>query len=326
LKVTTRRSVLIQSIATIGALSLPRGAFAQSFPSKPVKIIVPFPPGGPADTAVRIAQGGMEKALGQPVIIENVPGAAGGIGAQRVKAAEPDGYTLLQAASPHTTNAAVKPQANVDLRRDFVAIGQTGNSVYTLCASKGSGVASLADMIAKAKAKPNELKIGSVGIGSAKLQSQVKVRTATSHVQTHVSYRGQTPSIPDLVAGRIDLMFLTTAKPLVDDGRVTGLGHTGDGEWFQLPQLKPLTALGLKDFVVPGWNGLMAPKGTPQAIVARLSEALTAALHTEASVKAFNGMGFIPGSGTPGPMSKQIDDDMRLFTTVIRERNLKFDS
>ena len=102
---------------------------------------MPFPPGGPADTAVRIAQGGMEKALGQSIIVENVPGAAGGIGAQRVKQAEPDGYTLLQAASPHTTNAAVKPQANVDLLRDFVPIGQTGNSVYTLCASKELGVA-----------------------------------------------------------------------------------------------------------------------------------------------------------------------------------------
>jgi tripartite-type tricarboxylate transporter receptor subunit TctC len=320
----TRRIVLTGSAAALA--SLPRGASAQAFPSKPIKIIVPFPPGGPADTAVRIAQGGMEKALGQPVIIENVPGAAGGIGAQRVKAAEPDGTTLLQAASPHTTNAAVKPQANVDLRRDFVAIGQTGNSVYALCASKGSGVASLADMIAKAKAHPNELKIGSVGIGSAHHLIAEMLKSAAGIELTHVPYRGEAPSIPDLVAGRIDLMFLTTAKPLIDDGRVTGLGHTGDGEWFQLPQLRPLTALGLKGFVVPGWNGLMAPKGTPAAVVAKLSEALAAALHTEASVKAFNGMGFIPGSGTPGPMNTQIDADMRLFTTVIRERNLKFDS
>jgi tripartite-type tricarboxylate transporter receptor subunit TctC len=93
-----------------------------------------------------------------------------------------------------------------------------------------------------------------------------------------------------------------------------------------LPQLKPLTALGLKDFVVPGWNGLMAPKGTPPAVVAKLSDALAGALRLEASVKAFNAMGFIPGEGTPGPMTKQIQEDMRIFTTVIRERNLKFDT
>jgi tripartite-type tricarboxylate transporter receptor subunit TctC len=322
--VITRRAIVTYSAAAAFAV-LPRGAFAQAFPSKPIKIIVPFPPGGPADTAVRIAQGGMEKTLGQPVIIENVAGAAGGLGAQRVKQSEPDGYTLLQAASPHTTNAAVKPQANVDLLRDFVSIGQTGNSVYTLCASKELGLATLPEIIARAKSKPGELKIGSVGIGSAHHLIAEMLKSAAGIELTHVPYRGEAPAIPDLVAGRIDLMFLTTAKPLIDDGRVIGLGHTGDGPWFQLPQLKPLTALGLKDFVVPGWNGIMAPKGTSAAIVARLSDALAAALRADASVKAFNAMGFVPGAGTPGPMTKQIEEDMRIFTTVIRERNLKFD-
>ncbi len=322
---TTRRSVLTHSAAALAVLALPREGFAQSFPAKPIKIIVPFPPGGPADTAVRIAQGGMEKALGQPVIIENVPGAAGGIGAQRVKQAEPDGYTLLQAASPHTTNAAVKPQGNVDLIRDFAAIGQTGNSVYTLCASKESGAKDFAELVALAKSKPGELKIGSVGIGSAHHLIAEMLKSAAGIELTHVPYRGEAPAIPDLVAGRIDIMFLTTAKPLIDEGRVIGLGHTGDGPWFQLPQLKPLSALGLRDFVVPGWNGLMAPKGAPQDVVQRLSTALSVALHTDASIKAFNAMGFVPGAGTPGPMAKQIEDDMRLFTTVIRERNLKFE-
>ena len=292
----------------------------------PHRGVVPFPPGGPADTAVRIAQGGMEKTLGQTIIVENVPGAAGGLGAQRVKQAEPDGYTLLQAASPHTTNAAVKPQANVDLLRDFVSIGQTGNSVYTLCASKELGLATLAEVTASARAKPNELKIGSVGIGSAHHLVAEMLKSAAGIELTHVPYRGEAPAIPDLVAGRIDLMFLTTAKPLIDDGRVVGLGHTGDGPWFQLPQLQPLTALGLKDFIVPGWNGIMAPKGTPAAVVAKLSDALAAALHLETSVRAFNAMGFIPGAGTPGPMTRQIEEDMRIFTTVIRERNLKFDT
>src|SRR6185503_480542 len=124
MRMTTRRSVLVQSAALIGMAALPRAAFAQAFPTKPIHIIVPFPPGGPADTAVRIAQGGMEKTLGQSIIVENVPGAAGQIGALRVKQATADGYTLLQAASPHETNAAVKPETHVDLLRDFEPIGQ----------------------------------------------------------------------------------------------------------------------------------------------------------------------------------------------------------
>ncbi len=322
---TTRRAFLGHTAALLSASSLAPSAFAQTFPSKPIRIVVPFPPGGPADTAVRIVQPGMEKVLGQSIIVENVAGAAGGIGAQRVKQSEADGHTLLQAASPHTTNAAVKPDANVDLLRDFEPIGQTGNSIYTLCASKASGLTTFAEMVTRAKAKPGELKIGSVGNGSAHHLIAEMLKSAASIDLTHVPYRGEAPAIPDLMAGRIDLMFLTTAKPLIDDGRVIGIGHTGDGPWFNLPNVKPLTELGLKGFVVPGWNGLMAPKGTPPPAVAKLSDALSSALKAETSVKGFNNMGFKPGSGTAGPMKAQIEADMRLFTAVIRERNLKFD-
>ena len=322
----SRRSVLAHSAALIAAVAASRSAFAQAFPTKPIKIIVPFPAGGPADTAVRIAQPGMEKTLGQPIILENVPGAAGQLGAQRVKQSQPDGYTLLQAASPHETNAAVKPQTHVDLLRDFEPLGQTGISVYALCASRQSGIKTFADMVKLAKAKPGELKIGSVGVGSAHHLVAEMLKSAAGIELTHVPYRGEAPAIPDLVAGRIDLMFLTTAKPLIDDGRVIGLGHTGDGPWFQLPQLQPLTAFGLKGFVVPGWNGLMAPKGTPPAVLAKLSAALSGALHTDTAQKAFQAMGFKAGAGSPEQMAKQIESDMRLFTTVIRERNLKFDS
>ncbi len=322
----TRRTLLAQFGVMLSAVAvLPRFASAQTFPSKPIKIVVPFPPGGPADTAVRIAQPGMEQALGQPIVIENVPGAAGGIGAMRVKQAAPDGYTLLQAASPHSTNAAVKPDSNVDLRRDFVPIGETGNSVYALCATQKLGLNTLAEIVARAKEKPGELKIGSVGIGSAHHLIAEMLKSAAKIELTHVPYRGEAPAIPDLIAGRIDLMFLTTAKPLIDERRVVGLGHTGDGPWFQLPNIKPLTELGLNDFVVPGWNGLMAPKNTPPEVVARLSGALSAALKTDAAVRAFNAMGFVPGDGTPEIMARRIANDMRLFTTVIRERNLKFD-
>jgi tripartite-type tricarboxylate transporter receptor subunit TctC len=323
---TTRRSVLTCSAAALAALSLPRGALAQTFPTKPIRIIVPFPPGGPADQAVRIPQKDMETALGQRIVIENVPGVAGQLGAQRVKQAEPDGYTLLQAASPHTTNFAVKPQASVDPLHDLAPIGQTGNSAYALCASTGLGVKTFADMVKLAKAKPGELKIGSVGIGSAHHLIAEMLKSAAGIELTHVPYRGEAPAIPDLIAGRIDLMFLTTAKPLIDDGRVIGLGVTSEGPWFNLPNVPPLTSLGLKGFVVPGWNGLMATKATPPSVIAKLSGALAAALHTQQAVRAFNAMGFKPGSGTPGPMQAQIESDLRLFTTVIRERHLKFDT
>lgn len=323
----TRRLVLIRSACALAVAALnPLKAFAQQFPTKPIKVIVPFPPGGPADSAVRIPQAGMEKVLGQSMVIENVGGAAGNIGAMRVKQSDPDGYTLLQAASPHVTNAAIRPDANVDLLRDFVPIGLTGLSVYTLCASNALGAKTLADAVAKAKAKPNELKIGSVGVGSAHHLIAEMLKSAAGIELTHVPYRGEAPAIPDLIAGRIDLMFLTTAKAHVDGGQLVGLGHTGDGPWFNLPNVKPLTELGLRDFVVPGWNGLMAPKGTPPAAVAKLSEALSTALNADTSMTAFSAMGFKPGGGTQQAMAQQINRDMTLFTRVIKERNLKFDT
>jgi tripartite-type tricarboxylate transporter receptor subunit TctC len=120
-------------------------------------------------------------------------------------------------------------------------------------------------------------------------------------------------------------MFLVTAKQLVDEGRVVALGHTAASSWFNLPGVKPLSELGLKDLVVPGWNGLMAPTNTPPAIIAKLSAALGRALGTDDAKRGFNAIGLSPGTGTPEQLTRQIENDMRLFTAVIRERDLKFD-
>jgi tripartite-type tricarboxylate transporter receptor subunit TctC len=318
---------LAAALALAGALPAATAAQtpAQHWPQRAIKIIVPFPAGGPADTAARIPQATMERLLGQSIVVENVPGAAGGIAVGRVLQAEADGHTILQAASPHTTTAAVKP-GSIDLLRDFAPIGQTGNSVYTLCATPALGVKTLSEAIARAKEKPGELKIGSVGIGSTHHLIAEMLRAAGGIDLTHVPYRGEAPAILDLVAGRIDLMFLTTAKQYVDAGQVIGLGVTSAEPWFNLPDIPPLAAQGLPGFVIAGWNGFMAPKATPPAAVAKLSATLSAALKTEEAVRAFNAMGFRPGDGTPAQMVAQIETDLRIFTTVIRERNLKFDS
>jgi tripartite-type tricarboxylate transporter receptor subunit TctC len=235
-----RRRAFITFLA--GAAAWPLALRAESFPARPIRIIVPFAPGGPADIVVRAAQGGMEQRLGQSFIIENVSGAAGQIGLTRVLQAEPDGYTLLQAASPHTTMAAVRPASSVDLRRDFVPIGQTGNSVYALVASPALGAKTLAEVIALAKAKPGELKIGSVGVGSTHHLIAEMLKAAAAIDLTHVPYRGEAPAVVDVTAGRIDLMFLTSAKPYIDGGQVLGLGVSSAQPWFNLPGLKPLSA------------------------------------------------------------------------------------
>jgi tripartite-type tricarboxylate transporter receptor subunit TctC len=322
---TTRRTFVVHSAALAGALSLPRPAAAQAFPSKPIKIVIPFPPGGPADTAVRVPQSAMEKSLGQPIIVESVPGAGGLLGYNRVKAAEPDGYTLVQTASPHTSAAAIKP-GSIDLLRDLAPVGLTGRSTFTLVVSPKLGVSNLQDLIALAKSKPGELKFGSVGNGSSQHLVAEMFLAATGTQMTHVPYRGEAPSVPDLATGRIDMMFMASAKQYIDGGQAIGIGVSSAEPWFNLPDLKPLSQQGLPGFIVEGWNGLMVPKATPAPMIAALSSALSAGLKSDAATKALNAMGFKAGEGTPGPMVAAIENDMRVFTTVIRERNLKFDT
>jgi tripartite-type tricarboxylate transporter receptor subunit TctC len=323
---TTRRSVVAQAGGLLLSAALGPLARAQQFPDRPIKIIVPFPPGGPADTAVRAVQQGMEQALGRPLIVENLPGAAGAIGLTRLQQAAPDGYTLLEAASPHVANAAVRPASNIDILRDFAPVGLTSNSCYALVANPTMNARSLQDVIALAKSKPGELKIGSVGNGSAHHLIAEMLKSAAGIDLLHVPYRGEAPALVDLVAGRIDLMFMVTATPYVEGGQVVGLGVTSAEPWFSMPQLKPLQELGLPGFVVYGWNGLMVPKSTPPAIIGRLSDALAAALKSEAAVRALRGIGVNPGGGTPELMAEQIRRDTDLFRAIIRERQLKFDN
>jgi tripartite-type tricarboxylate transporter receptor subunit TctC len=310
---TTRRSVLglTGGLLSVWAGGLPV-VLAQQFPSRPIRVIVPFPAGGPADIAVRAVQRGMEQALGQPLTIENVPGAAGAIGLARLQQAEPDGHTLLEAASPHAANAVARPATNIDVLRDFAPVGLTSNSCYALVASPTMNVKSLHDVIALAKSKPGELKIGSVGNGSAHHLIAEMLKSAAGIDLLHVPYRGEAPALVDLTAGRIDLMFMVTATPYIEGGQVIGLGVTSAEPWFSLPQLKPLQELGLPGFVVYGWNGLIAPKNTLAATIAKLSDALVSALKSEAAVRSLNSIGVNPGSGTPQLMAAQIMHDTDL--------------
>jgi tripartite-type tricarboxylate transporter receptor subunit TctC len=320
----TRRSLFIHTAGLLAALTA-RPAFAEAFPVKPIRVVVPFPPGGPADTAVRAAQPDMEKALGQVLIVENMAGASGTIGLNRVKGAEPDGYTLIEAASPHTAMAAIKP-GSIDLLRDFVPIGQTGNSTFTLVVAPKLGVSTLAELLALAKSKPGELKFGSVGVGSSQHLVAEILMSATGIELTHVPYRGEAPAVPDLVTGRIDLMFMASAKQYIDAGQVIGIGVSSEEPWPSLPQLKPLSQIGVPGLIVPGWNGLMAPKSTPASVIATLSAALVSGLKNESAARALDGIGFRLGTGTPEPMARAIAYDMEIFTAVIRQRGLKFEN
>jgi tripartite-type tricarboxylate transporter receptor subunit TctC len=288
-------------------------------------LIVPFPAGGVADISTRSVVPVMEKELGVSIVVENVPGATGNIGIKRAMSAPADGKTLVFVTGVNTANLAARPAATVDIRKHFDAVGRIAETNFVLTVSKQLGVNTVDELIALAKQKPGTIKFGSTGPGSnhhllgEMLMSEAKISL------THIPYRGEAPAIIDLLAGRLDLMFLTGGAPYVNDNRLVGLGVTAGQPWFTVPQLKPLSQLGLKNFVYISWNGLMAPKGTPAAEIKKLNAALNAALKTEQVHKTLAAAGAGVGGGTPEDMTALINRDMSLFERIIREQKLKFD-
>jgi len=300
-------------------------AWAQAQSNQPIKIIVPYPAGGGGDIVVRNISPGMEQALGRSIIVENITGATGSIGLMRTIQSPPDGNTMVYVTAINTANAATRPNSSVNLNRDLDAVGRISQSAFVLAVSPQLGINSVQDLIALGKKNPG-LRFGSTGPGSNHHLLGEMFKNATGLQMIHVPYRGEAAAIPDLIAGRIDLMFLTASiAPYLDSKQLIGLGVSSAEPWFSLPQLKPLSESGLPNFVYTGWNGLMAPKGTPRDVIVRLNEALAAAIKSDIAVKMFNISGFKPTGGPPEALVAEIDNDMKLYERIIREQNLTFE-
>jgi tripartite-type tricarboxylate transporter receptor subunit TctC len=238
----------------------------------------------------------------------------------------PDGTTIVYVTAVNTANAATRPQSNVNLNRDLAAIGMIAQSAFVLAVSPTLGVNTLQEFIALGKSRPGGLRFASTGPGSNHHFLAEMFKSATGLEMTHIPYRGEAGAIPDLIAGRVDMMFMTASvAPYLEDKRLIGLGISSSETWPSLPDLKPLSKLGLPTMAYTGWNGLMAPKDTPPAVIAKLNDALAAAIKSEVAVRTFTVSGFKPVGGTPEALARQVDADMKLFERIIREQNLTFD-
>jgi len=301
-------------------------SWAQLRGDSPIRLIVPYAAGGGGDIMARGLVPGLEKALGRTVVVENVTGATGTIGLQRTIQAPPDGTTIVYVTAVNTANAASRPQSNVNLNRDLTAVGQIAQSVFVLAVSPKLGVDNLKDFIALGKKKPGGIRFGSTGPGSNHHFLAEMFKSATGLEMTHIPYRGEAAATPDLMAGRIDMMFYTASiAPYIEDKRLIGLGVTSAEPWFSLPNIKPLSQLGLPTMAYTGWNGLMAPKNTPPEIIATLNKALASALKSETAQRTFRLSGFKAVGGPPEALTQQIDSDAKLFDRLIREQHLTFD-
>src|SRR5262249_46145195 len=247
------------------------------------------------------------------LVVENITGATGNIGLERVANAAPDGYTIVQASAANTANLAARPKASFDLAGGLKPIGKVCVAAFSLVVAPSLGVKTVEEFIRHAKANPGKLSYGSIGYGSSQHLVGEMFAAMTGTDILHVPFRGESAVAPEMAAGRIHMMFMAGAKPFIDGGLVVGLATTNRDPWGPMPNLPPIGRSALPGFSYNGWNGLMAPRGTPDAIVKRLSEALARALADEKVRSTIRSLGNEPGPGTPDDLAAQIRSDLANF-------------
>ena len=309
-------------IVALALCALSAGALAQDYPNRVVTLVTPFPPGGPSDTTARMVVGPMSQALGQQIIVENVTGAGGVIGTNKVAKAAPDGYTILVSGSG--TNAAAE-FLHKDLpyrATDFAQIGLINLSPMVLVAREGVPANNLKDFIAYLKANEKKVTEADAGVGSiSNLACSVFHSVAGVH-PTVASYRGTPQATMDLVAGTVDFGCnqIVNIAPHIKSGKLKAFAVTGDKRSPMLPDVPTTKEAGLPQFNLTVWFGLSAPKGTPKPVIDKLNKALGAALNDPNVVKRFADLGYDvvpPGQRSPAYFDKFYKDEVALWAKVL---------
>jgi tripartite-type tricarboxylate transporter receptor subunit TctC len=300
-------------------------AWAQQYPTQPIKLLVAFPAGGGADVAARVLAASLGEQLGQSVVVENISGAGGTIGTARAAHATPDGYTLLVGTpSTHGSNVAVYSNLDYDPVRDFVPVMLIGTSPFMLLASPSSDAKSVKDLIALAKAKPGQINYASYGNGSINhLAGELFASLADIDV-THIPYRGSAPAMTDLIAGRVQYTFDgPAALGQVKGGKVRLLAVTGKQRWSVFSDVPTVAESGVPGFDVVTWFGLFAPSGTPKPIIDLLSAKANAAIKTQAAKDGFTQLSLDPGGGSPDVLARQVRAEIDKWAEIARKRNIR---
>lgn len=305
---TTRRQLILGSAAAASATWWPQGASAQAWPSKPVRLVVPFPPGGLIDQMARLMAPRLSREIGQPVVIDNKPGAGGNVGAAEAARAPADGYTLLMASPPLTISPAIYP--TLPYRPEQIApIGVVGRVPNVLLVNPKSGIASVADLVARAKAAPGRLNYASNGNGTSLHLSAELLKVTSGTFITHIPYRGAAAAVTGLMAGEVDAMFenLPSVLGQIRGGSVRALAVTTRTRSKALPEVPTLAESGMPDFDVSAWYGLAAPAGVPVDLMGRLEKALEAVSRDAEIVTAMErsgaSVGFVNTAGTAAFMT-----------------------
>jgi tripartite-type tricarboxylate transporter receptor subunit TctC len=321
------RILAFVAIVTV-AFAFAFGATAADYPTRPITIVVAFPPGGPSDVLARIVGKKMEQIVGQPFIIENRPGAGGNIAAEMVARAAPDGYTLLNGNnSILATNAALYKKINFDAEKDFIPLSLIGTQGSILVVNPKVPVRSLAELIALAKANPGKLNFASSGYGAAAHLAGELFKTEAKIDIVHVAYKGAAPALQELIGGQTQMMFATAASVVahIKGGLVRPLAVTTLTRIPALPDIPTMDELGLKGFDATTWHGLVAPAGTPKEIVDTLSRAINTALKDPAVRKSLGDLGVDIVGNSPAEFAAYIKAEIPKWTAVVKSSGAHLD-
>ena len=317
---TVSRLLVFAACIALGPL-----AAAQSYPSKPIRMIAPSSPGGPVDTIARAVAQGMVETLGQQIVIENRAGAAGQIGAELVAKAPPDGYTVLFGFSgPLAISPNVNPNTPYDSLRDFAPVTQVAAAPYVLLVHPTVPAKSVKQLIALARARPGQMNFASGGNGTGLHMAGELFNVTAGTKIIHVPYKGANPGVTALMGGEVDMMFngLSAALPHMRSNRVRALAVGGDKRSPLVPELPTIAESGLK-FNTTGWYGIVAPRGTPQAAVAKLQAETARALNLPAVKDQFAKLAVDGIGSTPEQFTKLIREELAMWARVVETAGLK---
>ncbi len=318
-------TALLTTLALV-AISMP--ADAQTFPTRPVRIVVPFTPGGANDVIARVVAQRLTEPLGQQVLVDNRGGAGGAIGAELVARSPADGYTLLLAnPGPNAINPMLQPKTPYDPIKDFSMITLMAVSPQVLVAHPSMPVRSARDLVALAKSKPGQINYGSSGTGAITHLSMefFKARTKTNMV--HIPYKGANISLTELVGGQVSVMFaaLGSIQSMLGSHRIRAIGVAANERTALLPGVPTIAESGIADFEVVNWFGIVGPANIPRPIVDRLNQAINRVVQSADSKERFSTMGFVPRGTTPEELEKHIKSEIARWGSVIKSQNIKPD-
>ena len=314
-----------RSFATLFAALVAPLAAAQDYPSKPVRIIVPFAAGGPADVYARFIAQRLQESMGQTFIVDDRPGAGSIIGTDAVAKSPPDGYTLLLMSNTHTVNESLIPNKPFQLMRDFVPVAPINSSDLVLVARSGLPASTLAELIAAAKAKPGALSYASSGPGTPYHMAGELFKAMAGVSILHIPYKGSSGARTDVLGGQVDMMFdaVPTMTEHIRAGKVKALGTTGATRSAVMPDVPTIAEAGVPGYEATIWLGLMAPKNTPAPIVARLNAEVAKIVGHPETAKAWKAQGATPMTMSTAEFTRYLNDDIVKWAHIVKVSGAK---